>query len=814
MTPAGQVVTFYSYKGGVGRTFALANVAVLLGRWGFRVLCIDWDLEAPGLTHFFRGHIDAEGSAKLDAPGLVDLLLTFRPPHRRELSWRDYVVEIRSDETPGISLLSAGLQDAGYTRRLQRLNWNALYRKGLGDSLEIMFQDLRRSYDFVLIDSRTGVTDFAGIITAQLPDVLMFLFTANDQSFEGATDVARRAAKARNDLTLGRSGLVLVPVPARFDAKVEHAIAVHWRRRYVDSLGDFYRPWAPRDANIGQLVQMTTIPYVPFWSFGERLSVVEDDVSDPQSINYSLENLAAMLAHRMGQTRLLLDSREEFVSAASRLARRRGRVPSVFISHGGMDVELAKAVALAIQKRGLQPILDRNQPTPDLLSKDGTSKAIARSEHMLLLLGDGLSRSQDVEIRTFLRQAVSDEQSRLLLLTSPGPPDSASLPPFLRQYGIKITRDPDAIAEYVSEAIAHGEELPRENGRIPLVVRLGAAEGEVVEAAHIAAVTRGGLQIDGLTDASGMVELDLDLLDTYTLLIAHPHFEGQHVELFTTGPSLEVRMKGSRHTGSTILRESGMLPVLQTTFQVSLGADGVTTMATDLARVGPEARAPIFRVNEPVLLVDRTDAQVEVILRHATGSTALVDYRVLREGHSNVSQLDGTINKKIRRHLFMSFHAGSDLWRANIVRTVLHEAGYDVFGIPDASYMEQARREGDAVLRRMISTQMRDAGCLLVLVGAQTADRHWVQYEIEAAWEAGRPILGVRIDGLPDMYGRRSEPGSNPFDQIYIGSATPLSEVAPLFAPEGANGIAALDSIRRNIRRWIDRAVAIRSGYS
>ena len=48
---SGQVVTGYSYKGGVGRSFALANMAVLLAQWQLRVLCVDWDLEAPGLDY-------------------------------------------------------------------------------------------------------------------------------------------------------------------------------------------------------------------------------------------------------------------------------------------------------------------------------------------------------------------------------------------------------------------------------------------------------------------------------------------------------------------------------------------------------------------------------------------------------------------------------------------------------------------------------------------------------------------------------------------------------------------------------------------
>jgi MinD-like ATPase involved in chromosome partitioning or flagellar assembly len=53
----GKVVTFYSYKGGVGRSMALANMAVILTRWGKRVLIVDWDLEAPGLEYFFCNRI-------------------------------------------------------------------------------------------------------------------------------------------------------------------------------------------------------------------------------------------------------------------------------------------------------------------------------------------------------------------------------------------------------------------------------------------------------------------------------------------------------------------------------------------------------------------------------------------------------------------------------------------------------------------------------------------------------------------------------------------------------------------------------------
>ena len=49
----GKIITFYSYKGGVGRSMCLANTAILLAKWQYKVLIVDWDLEAPGLENFY-----------------------------------------------------------------------------------------------------------------------------------------------------------------------------------------------------------------------------------------------------------------------------------------------------------------------------------------------------------------------------------------------------------------------------------------------------------------------------------------------------------------------------------------------------------------------------------------------------------------------------------------------------------------------------------------------------------------------------------------------------------------------------------------
>ncbi len=79
--PQGKIFTFYSYKGGTGRTMALANIACLLAKRysgnGRGVLMVDWDLEAPGLHLFFRDFLkepmaDSDFNEK---PGLIDLFL-------------------------------------------------------------------------------------------------------------------------------------------------------------------------------------------------------------------------------------------------------------------------------------------------------------------------------------------------------------------------------------------------------------------------------------------------------------------------------------------------------------------------------------------------------------------------------------------------------------------------------------------------------------------------------------------------------------------------------------------------------------------
>src|SRR5271168_483755 len=113
----GKVVTFYSYKGGVGRSFAVANIAVILAQWGYRVLAVDWDIEAPGLHHYFSSLAPAL------TPGVLDFISDCESGSPK--TWNHYVAELQVPESRGrLFLMPASSADADdYRRRIQSLDW-------------------------------------------------------------------------------------------------------------------------------------------------------------------------------------------------------------------------------------------------------------------------------------------------------------------------------------------------------------------------------------------------------------------------------------------------------------------------------------------------------------------------------------------------------------------------------------------------------------------------------------------------------------------------------------------------------------------
>jgi len=416
----GTVITFYSYKGGVGRSFTLANTAVLLARWGYRVLAVDWDLEAPGLHHYFGPVLSGEPTG-----GVVDLAHDFlagRTTARRHA--------VRVDVDGGeLALLAAGRVTGGrlasaYAQQLQTINWEELYERGFATFLETCRAQWTAEYDFVLIDSRTGVSDIAGICTAQLPDRLVVVFTANDQNLNDVVDVVQRADRARDRLPYDRPRHVVLPVLSRFDNRVEYERAEEWRRRCAAVVAPLFTNWLVKSVPADLMMRHLTLPYVSYWSFGEQLPVREERVPSADQISFALETVAAVIAQQFDRTDVLADNRDAYVAAA----RSHSREFDLDLLVSSPRALLNVTNQLIDELRDLGVRAERSvSGDPELLA------TVEPAEHLCLVVDREVSRWQITEAEGFLRHTLGpDGANRQLFCVLTHRTDRSALPGFLR----------------------------------------------------------------------------------------------------------------------------------------------------------------------------------------------------------------------------------------------------------------------------------------------------------------------------------------------------------------------------------------------
>lgn len=231
-------ISFYSFKGGVGRTLALVNVGVELAMTGRKVLLVDFDLEAPGIDTF------EELRAPEGQPGLVDYVTDFMTSGTSGDVLRYSYKAFLPDQAKGeLRVMAAGRRDADYGPKLAAIDWQHLYANMDG---YLFMEDLKSQWaekvtpDYVLIDSRTGHTEVGGICTRQLPDTVVVLFMPNEQNLRGlkhVVDSIRNEANASAPKVINLE-FVVSNVPNLDD---EEAILARMMKRFTSEL-DFRSP--------------------------------------------------------------------------------------------------------------------------------------------------------------------------------------------------------------------------------------------------------------------------------------------------------------------------------------------------------------------------------------------------------------------------------------------------------------------------------------------------------------------------------------------------------------------------------------------
>lgn len=160
------------------------------------------------------------------------------------------------------------------------------------------------------------------------------------------------------------------------------------------------------------------------------------------------------------------------------------------------------------------------------------------------------------------------------------------------------------------------------------------------------------------------------------------------------------------------------------------------------------------------------------------------------------------------RKVFYSFHFSQDNWRASQVRNI---GAFEGNQPATDNEWESIKRGGDAQIQRWIDNQLQGCSCTIILIGSDTANRKWINYEIIKSWNSGKGILGLHIHRLKNQYGFQGAKGQNPLDLITLGSdPIPLSSVTQTYDPPCLDSSHAYEYIKQHLALWIERAITTR----
>lgn len=283
------VITFYSYKGGVGRTMSLVNIATILAKQS-KVLIVDWDLESAGVeTYFDQAGGDIALNKMETKDGLIQLLANTTSADASEIqkSWENYISKVTLSSNVSLDFLSSGSKSTNYKEKLYNFNWQDFYeQRGGAIFLDRMRSEWIDKYEFILLDSRTGLSDIARICTVHMPDVLVAVFTSNFQSLQVAR-VAKDAQRYRFDDTkyqFDRNELIVYPLPSCIQMGNGSSEEEKWFDEFVIEFKDFYRDgWLPcptgrneiDQTEIKELLKFTSIPKVSAFHLGEKIPAID-----------------------------------------------------------------------------------------------------------------------------------------------------------------------------------------------------------------------------------------------------------------------------------------------------------------------------------------------------------------------------------------------------------------------------------------------------------------------------------------------------------------------------------------------------------
>jgi len=161
------------------------------------------------------------------------------------------------------------------------------------------------------------------------------------------------------------------------------------------------------------------------------------------------------------------------------------------------------------------------------------------------------------------------------------------------------------------------------------------------------------------------------------------------------------------------------------------------------------------------------------------------------------------------RSIFYSFHYQPNNWRVSQVRNIGKVE--DNKPATDNAW-ETVTKGGDQKIKEWINSQMYSRTCEVIMVGANTEGRKWIDYEIKKAWNDGKELVGIHIHGLKNSAGNQGNKGSSPFWGFTCGDKK-LSSIVKVYDPPYARSKNVYDYIKNNLEDSIEEAIKIRDNH-
>ncbi len=317
------IFTFYSFKGGVGRSMTLANISEILYKKGLNVLIVDFDLEAPGLDRYFADSHSIYPSSDLQKRrGLIDMIISYKRSFdnpslfsNSEIETSNYkcTEEVLSFSEPfsnfvtpiykanenngSLSIITAGRRAGkfftSYANTVSSFDWDDFFDNYKGEQFFEWFRSETSIFDVVLIDSRTGITEMGGVCTYQLADAVVFLIAPNQQNLQGILMMAKNLSNPEF-IEKGRRGreLSLIFVPSRIENNEANLL-----ENFAQQFNQLLIKFMPQNIKSElKVFEDLKIPYVPYYSYMENVAAREPTKAIAVDLIDKFQNLAIAMA--------------------------------------------------------------------------------------------------------------------------------------------------------------------------------------------------------------------------------------------------------------------------------------------------------------------------------------------------------------------------------------------------------------------------------------------------------------------------------------------------------------------------------------